>query len=84
VQDAKPISAAAKRFPKKTPLTEANKSPTELIDARIGKLQHWRGVLLARLRAVIAGADPSIIEEWKWNTAAWSSNGIICTGEAYR
>jgi hypothetical protein len=77
-------SATAKRFPKKTPATDTSKAPSELIDARIGELQDWRGELLARLRALIKGADPGITEEWKWNTPVWACNGIICTGETYR
>ena len=32
---------------------------------------------------MIVSADPSVIEEWKWNVPVWSSNGIICTGETY-
>jgi hypothetical protein len=76
--------AAAKRFPKKTPAPDAGKTPAELIDARVRELGDWRGPLLARLRAVIVSADPSVIEEWKWNVPVWSSNGIICTGETYK
>jgi hypothetical protein len=33
---------------------------------------------------VILSSDPGVIEEWKWNTPVWSSNGILCTGEAYK
>jgi len=77
-------SAATKSFPKKAPASAAGKSPSELIDARIGELQDWRGELLSRLRNLIRGADPEIAEEWKWNTPVWSCNGIICTGETYK
>lgn len=80
----KTSAAARKGFPKKTPTTDAGKSPTALIDARIEELSDWRGELLARLRAVIKGAHPSVVEEWKWNTPVWSSSGIICTGETYK
>lgn len=76
--------AAAKRFPKKTPAADAGKSPAELIDARISELADWRGGLLARLRALIRGADPGIVEEWKWNVPVWSCGGIVCTGETYK
>jgi hypothetical protein len=55
-----------------------------LIDQRIKDLGDWRGETLARLRAVITGADPSVIEEWKWGGPVWSSSGIICTGESYK
>jgi hypothetical protein len=81
---AKKSSTAAKPFPKKTPTADQGKSPSELIDARIGELQDWRGQVLTKIRAVIKSADPQIIEEWKWNVPVWSCNGIICTGETYK
>jgi hypothetical protein len=81
---SKAQSATSKPFPKKTPASESGKSPAELIDARIGELQDWRGELLSKLRALITGADPEITEEWKWNTPVWSCRGIICTGETYK
>jgi len=61
-----------------------------LIDARIKKLNDWRGKTLARVRALIKQADPEIVEEWKWakatspGTPVWSHDGIICTGETYK
>ena len=79
-----PPSSASERFPKKTPVTDAGKSAAELIEARIAELPDWRGELLARLRAIISGAEPGIVEEWKWNTPVWSNGGIICTGETYK
>ena len=60
-------------------------SPSELIDARIGELDDWRGEMLSRLRALIKQADPEVVEEWKWRgTPVWSHDGIICTGETYK
>jgi hypothetical protein len=51
----------------------------------------WRGVLIARVRALIEDADPDVIEEAKWKKAnrpegvpTWSHDGIICTGETYK
>jgi hypothetical protein len=41
------------------------------------------------MRELIKGADPDIVEEWKWakasspGTPVWSHGGIICTGESY-
>jgi hypothetical protein len=40
--------------------------------------------MLARLRAAIRGADPAIVEEWKWDGPVWSCDGLICTGETYK
>ena len=54
------------------------------IDARIAELDDWRGEMLASLRAIILGADPDIVEEWKWAVPVWSCNGLICTGETYQ
>ena len=68
---------------KKTTATPAAPA-SALIDARIAELGDWRGPLLARLRALIRGADPGIVEEWKWATPVWSRDGIVCTGETYK
>ena len=68
-----------------TASSEAEPSPTQLIDARIAELRDWRGERLAQLRAVINAADPEIIEEWKWRgVPVWSRAGLICTGETYK
>ena len=61
-----------------------NKSPSQLIDARIKELGDWRGETLARVRALIRQADPDVLEEWKWSVPVWSHDGIICTGETYK
>ncbi|HVM57673.1 MAG TPA: DUF1801 domain-containing protein [Gaiellaceae bacterium] len=66
------------------------RSPSELIDARIEELGDWRGRTLSRVRTLIHQADPDVVEEWKWvkptsgGTAVWSHDGGICTGEVYR
>jgi len=57
---------------------------SRLIDERIRALGDWRGVTLARMRALILEADAGITEEWKWGGPVWSSGGIITTGEAYK
>jgi len=65
-------------------MSETN-SPSELIDARIGELDDWRGETLARIRELIEQADPDVVEEWKWRgTPVWEHDGIICTGETYK
>ena len=62
-----------------------DKSPSQLIDARIAELGDWRGKMLSRLRALVKQADPEVIEEWKWRgVPVWSHAGIICTGETYK
>jgi hypothetical protein len=67
--------------------SENNQEPpaSELISKRIAELGDWRGTVLRRMRELILGADPDVIEEWKWRgTPVWSHNGIICTGESYK
>jgi hypothetical protein len=62
------------------PSTSASAS----IDHKIAALGDWRGETLARVRAILCGADPEIIEEWKWGIPVWSREGIVCTGETYK
>jgi hypothetical protein len=63
----------------------AEQSPSALIDARIEELGDWRGAMLARVRRLIAEADPEVVEDWKWRgVPVWSHGGIICTGETYK
>ena len=64
--------------------SQEDKSPSQLIDARIEELGDWRGEMLSRLRALVKEADPDVVEEWKWRgVPVWSHDGIICTGETY-
>ena len=51
----------------------------------------WREATLDRMRALIAEADPAMIEERKWKKPSnpkgvpvWSHDGIVCTGETYK
>ena len=65
--------------------SQKNKSPSQLIDARIKELGDWRGDTLSRLRALIKEADPDVVEDWKWRgVPTWYHDGIICTGETYK
>ena len=66
-------------------------TPSQEIDGQIAALGDWRGELLGRLRTVIRGADPDIVEDLKWRKPSnpggvpvWSHDGIICTGETYK
>lgn len=62
-----------------------DKSPAELIDARIKELGDWRGEMLARIRELIKDADPDVVEDWKWRgVPVWYHDGMICTGETYK
>jgi hypothetical protein len=57
---------------------------SQLITNMIAELRDWRGKLLARLRKLILEAAPEITEEWKWNTAVYTSNGLVCAARAFK
>ncbi len=66
-------------------------SPSRQIDAKIKKLDDWRGETLARVRKLIKRADPNVVETVKWKKPSsplgvpvWEHDGIICTGETYK
>jgi len=55
------------------------------------KVADWRETRLAQLRALIARADPEMVEEAKWKKPSqpdgvpvWSHHGPVCTGETYK
>ena len=58
--------------------------PSQLITNQIAKLGDWRGKILSRLRKVILEVDPHLTEEWKWNTAVWTRNGLVCSAGAFK
>jgi hypothetical protein len=59
-------------------------SASKLIDKQIAALPDWRGKMLARLRKVIREADPDLQEEWKWHTAVWTQDGLVCAAAAFK
>jgi hypothetical protein len=63
-------------------------SAPEEIDAIITKSGDWRGETLSRLRGIVLGAGPALVEEVKWKKPSrpegvpvWSLDGIVCIGE---
>jgi hypothetical protein len=51
----------------------------------------WRAAALARIRTLIAEADPDAVEAVKWRKPSnpagvpvWEHAGLICTGETYK
>jgi hypothetical protein len=63
-------------------------SACEEIDAIIRKSDDWRGETLSRLRGIVLGAGPAVVEEVKWKKPSrpegvpvWSLDGILCIGE---
>ena len=66
-------------------VSDKEKTPSAMIDARIASLDDWRGATLAHVRRIMHAAIPDVVEEWKWRgVPVWSHNGIICTGETYK
>jgi hypothetical protein len=59
-------------------------NPSDRIDTQIAELAGWRGHMVARLRQLIHDADPTITEEWKWETAVWSHQGLVCSVGAFK
>src|SRR5260370_37288775 len=59
-------------------------NPSERIDKQIAELADWRGHMFARLRKLILEADPDITEEWEWETAVWSHQGLVCAVGAFK
>ena len=57
---------------------------SERIDKQIAELKDWRGKALARLRKLVHEADPDIVEEWKWGTAIFSDEGMVCALGAFK
>jgi hypothetical protein len=62
----------------------ADPNASQLITNQIAELGDWRGRMLAELRKVILEADPGIIEDWKWGTAVWAHNGLLCSAGAFK
>jgi hypothetical protein len=63
-------------------------SATQEIDAIISNSADWRGEMLSRLRRIVVGASPDIVEEVKWKKPSrpegvpvWSVDGNVCIGE---
>jgi hypothetical protein len=59
-------------------------SPSEKIDQMVVDLADWRGRLIAHIRQLITKADPAITEEWKWGTAVWSHDGLVCAVASFK
>jgi hypothetical protein len=59
-------------------------NPSERIDKQIAEFPDWRGQRIAQLRKLILEADPHLTEEWKWETAVWSHQGLVCAVGAFK
>ena len=68
-----------KKIPK-----DGGPNASQRITDLIAELGDWRGKVLARLRKLILDAAPDITEEWKWGTAVWANNGLVCSAGAFK
>jgi hypothetical protein len=60
-------------------------NPSERIDQLIAGIADWRGKTFAAVRKCILGADPEIVEEWKWmGSPVWSRDGMIAVANAHK
>ena len=60
-------------------------NPQERIDELIAGLTDWRGKTFASVRKSILGANPEIIEDWKWmGSPVWSRDGMIAVANAHK
>ena len=59
-------------------------NPAQLIDQQIADLGDWRGEILAHFRTLIHAAAPDITEEWKWGTAVYTQQGLVCAASAFK
>ena len=60
-------------------------NPIEEIDKYIALHPDWRGKTLTKIRKIILGAEPGILEEWKWmGSTVWEKDGIICVGNLFK
>ncbi len=64
--------------------SKSTASASQLITRQIADLADWRGEALARLRKLILKAAPELTEEWKWGTAVWTRNGLVCSAGAFK
>src|SRR6266700_4481110 len=64
--------------------SRAGLTPSQLITKQIAELGDWRGNMLSRLRKVILETDPDLTEEWKWNTAVWTRDGLVCSAGPFK
>jgi hypothetical protein len=44
----------------------------------------WKGLLIHQISELILKTEPTIQEEWKWNSPVWSMNGMVCSTDAFK
>jgi hypothetical protein len=59
-------------------------NPSQKIDQMIEEFPDWRGKMLKQLRKIINDTDPDLTEDWKWGTAVWTQDGLVCALGAFK
>jgi len=85
------LSMSVAKSTRKPATSTTGKAPggfSEEVDAIIRQSGDWRGETLSRLRGIVLGAGPAVVEEVKWKKPSrpqgvpvWSLDGIVCIGE---
>ncbi len=57
---------------------------SQQIDKQIAEAGGWKSEVMAKLRKVIHEADPEIEEAWKWDTAVYVHNGMVCAVSSFK
>lgn len=57
---------------------------TDKIDDKIARYDDWRGERLKELRQLINETAPELTEDFKWNTAVWTHNGLVCAISGFK
>lgn len=68
----------------KKPSKPAASGASKQITAYIAGHSDWRGPMLAKIRKAVLGADPGIVEEWKWGSPVWTHSGLVCAASAFK
>jgi len=66
------------------PDSKDNLTPSQHVTNHITELTDWRGKTLVHLRKLILDTSPELTEEWKWDTAVWSHQGLVCAVGAFK
>lgn len=61
-----------------------NMEASQKISEYIKKNTDWKGKLINQVRELIIKTEPTLQEEWKWNSPVWSMNGMVCSISAFK
>ena len=59
-------------------------TPSQHIDKFIKELTDWRGVWIAKFRALILKTAPEVTEDWKWGVPVWVYKGNVVASGVFK